>query len=375
MPSTSLGTARPLRIAFLDSWLQTSVEGSGTAVGIGGLEQMLRQLGHTIDRIAPPTAGSWGRLSITARRLLFNLTLPAHFDPARYDLVIGFDIDGFALPRRTDRPYICAIKGIIAEELLHERGRIRALFTMLARLEGRNARRADRVISTSEYCRDRIAHHYRVPRSAIGIVPEGIALAEWQAALAEIPPRPSHSPTILCVARQYPRKHVADLIRAFALIARRVPEAQLRIVGDGPEHANLVALAQTLGIDGRVTFLVGLDDQAVKREYAASDVFCLPSVQEGFGIVFLEAMAAGLPVVSTTAAAIPETVGHGETGVLIPPGDIPGIAGALLVLLTDPERRTRYGQQARARVVAYDWARVAERFLAEVGPFVSRREA
>lgn len=374
MSQSIASAARPLRIAFVDSWLQTAVAGSGTAVGINGLEQALAQLGHTVDRIAPrpPRSESFGGL--LAHRLRFNLMLPWRFDPAAYDLVVGFDIDGFALLRRRGGqrrpPYVCSIKGVIAEELLHERGRVRATFVRLAQLEGSNARRADRVVSTSQYCRDRIAFHYGVPTKQVGIVPEGIDVATWSAALAAAPPRPDARPTILCVARQYPRKHIADLLHAFALIERRAPEARLRIIGDGPEHANLRQLAQTLGIVGRVDFLGGLPDDQVKHAYAHSDIFALPSVQEGFGIVFLEAMAAGLPVVSTTAAAIPETVRHGETGILVPPGDVHAIAGALLLLLNDPQLRASYARAARAAVVDYDWLRVAEMFVREVRPLV-----
>jgi glycosyltransferase involved in cell wall biosynthesis len=365
-------TVRPLRIAFLDSWLQTAAEGSGTAVGINGLEQALRQLGHTVERIAPPPARSDGFMALLAHRLRFNLTLPWTFDPHGYDLVVGFDIDGFYLTRagRLHQPYVCSIKGVIAEELLHERGAVRATFVRTAPLEGGNARRADRVLTTSQYCRDRIAFHYDVPPERIGIVPEGIDVAAWQSALSAAPPRDDPRPTILCVARQYPRKHIADLLHAFALIARRAPLARLRIVGDGPEHANLAQLTQTLGLAGRVDLLGSLSDDDLKREYAHSDIFCLPSVQEGFGIVFLEAMAAGLPVVSTTAAAIPETVRHGETGILLPPGDVHALAGALLLLLTDADRRAQYGQAAQAAVAAYDWLRVADLFLQEIAALV-----
>jgi glycosyltransferase involved in cell wall biosynthesis len=357
--------AHPLRIAFLDSWIQTAMEGSGTAVGITGLAQGLMQQGHHVDRIAPPP----DRLAITLRRLLFNLKLPLRFGSAAYHLVVGFDFDGVWLPRGR-WPYVCSIKGIIAEELQHEQGLIRALFTILSRLEGANARRAQRVVTTSEYCRRKIAEHYQVPPERIGIVPEGIDVQFWRSALAQTPPRQDSRPTILCVSRHYPRKHVNDLLRAFAIVRRYVPDAHLRIVGDGPEHQSLIALAGELNILDATAFLGGISDAEVKAEYAHADLFCLPSVQEGFGIVFLEAMIAGLAVVSTTAAAIPEVVCHGETGILVPPGDVNAIAGALLLLLADPERRERYGVAGRERVRRYDWSDITATFLREVAPLL-----
>jgi len=351
-----------MHIAFLDSWLQSAAEGSGTAVGIGGLAQALLEDGHVVERIVPPP---W-RMPITWRRLLFNATLSRRLQAATYDLVVGFDFDGVWWARRSTEPYICSIKGVIAEELQHEQGRNRLLFTLLARLEGANARQADRVITTSEYCRQRIAQHYHVPVERIGIVAEGIDVQAWEQTLRGVPVRTDPDPTILCVARQYPRKHIADLLYAFASLRKYMPEVRLRLVGDGPEHDNLRALAARLNLGSAVTFLGSIPDADVKREYAHCDVFCLPSIQEGFGIVFLEAMVAGKPVVATTAAAIPEVVQHGRTGILVPPGDPQSLAGALLLLLSDVDRRMQYGQAGQDAVLRYDWSRIVETFLREV---------
>jgi glycosyltransferase involved in cell wall biosynthesis len=366
MASDDLLSQRPLRIAFVDSWLQSAVDGSGTAVGIGGLEGALRRQGHRVDRIAPPMDGIRGRMPVTARRLLFNALLPARWDDRRYDLVVGFDIDGVWLPLRA-APYVCSVKGVIAEEARQETGRVRATLLALSLLEGHNTRRADRVVSTSRYCRTTIARHYHTAAERIGIVSEGIDVDEWQRAIAAAPPRSDTRPVLLCVSRQYRRKHIDDLLRAFALLRRRLPDACLRIVGDGPEHARLLALAHELGLGDSAAFLGGIPDDEVRREYAQADVFCMPSVQEGFGIVFLEAMAAGLPVVSTTAAAIPEVVRHGETGILVAPRDVAAMAGALLLLFSDRRRREQYGRAARELVWQYDWRRVCEMFLREVG--------
>src|SRR5690349_619767 len=126
-----------MHIAFIDSWIQTIAEGSGTAAGIGGLRSALARRGHQVARLAPPHI--WPA-NLTARRLLFNLHLPALLGTLRYDLVVGFDIDGWLFsraPRRT--AYLASIKGVIAEEMQHEGGRIRALFEVLSRLEGANA--------------------------------------------------------------------------------------------------------------------------------------------------------------------------------------------------------------------------------------------
>lgn len=349
-----------MRIAFLDSWLQSSAEGSGTAVAIGGLQHALRRRGVDVARLAPEGPRPRGLL---ARRLVFNAQVAQHLRGRRYDLVVGYDIDGFlwGRARRAGAPYLVSVKGVLAEEARQERGQPRAMLWSLSRLERRNVRHADRVLTTSAYCRDAIARHYGVRPAQIDLVPEGIDLARWER--AGTPQR--DGATILCVARQYPRKHVADLLKAMVAVRRAVPQARAIIIGDGPEHASLLRLAAQLRLGDSVELrgAVASDDE-VQQQYQRADIFCLPSVQEGFGIAFLEAMASGLPVVSTTAAAIPETVPHEQAGLLTPPGDVAALAETLVALLQSPQRRRALGEGGRAWVRRYDWDAVAETFLA-----------
>jgi glycosyltransferase involved in cell wall biosynthesis len=350
-----------LRFAFLDSWIQRVAEGSGTAAAIGGLGRALRARGHHVTRVAPTVP--WPD-NLTARRILFNMHLPALLRRLPYDLIVGFDIDGAMLAGRAAAPYVCSVKGVIAEELQHERGRVRGLLWGLARLERRNARRAPLVLTTSAYCRRKIGEHYGVPAGRVRVVPEGIELGLWRARLAASGGPAREERTILCVARQYPRKHIDDLLRAFALLRPQFPDARLVIIGDGPEHGRLKARAAELGLAGAARLLGALaDDEAVIGWYRRAGIFCLPSVQEGFGIVFLEAMAAGLPIVATTAAAVPEVVPHGRAGALVPPGDTPALAAALAELLERPALGRSYGDFGREYVAQYDWANVAETFL------------
>ncbi len=356
-----------VEIAFVDSWVQSSAEGSGTAVAIGGLQRALHTRGVRVTRLAPPQP--WPH-NLTARRLLFNLHLPALLRRMRYDLVVGFDIDGFLWSWRDRRtPYVASIKGVLAEESRQERGAVRRLLWSLSRLEGINARNADGVITTSNYCRGAIRRHYGVAEQQVRLVPEGIDLARWRRIARDVP-RASDGATILCVARQYPRKRVADLLRAMPLVRAVIPHAHAVIVGDGPEHAMLQSLVAELRLESAVRLMGSIpDDDDVARMYRHADVFCLPSIQEGFGIVFLEAMASGLPIVATTAAAIPEVVPHRQAGLLVPPRDVGALAGALIEVLQNPEQRAAYGAFGQAYVEAYDWRRVADRFLDQIAPF------
>ena len=365
-----------MRIAFLDSWLQDSATGSGTAVAIGGLAAALIRRGHTLERLVP--RGGWPR-SLLLRRLWFNLRLPARLRRAAevgsYDLIVGFDIDGAFLASSPPAAYVCSVKGVLAEESRCEQGWPRRMLAALAQLERRNARRAPLVMSTSLYCIDRIRHHYGVSPDRLALVPEGIDLDLWQpstdpAVLTDLDARREPF-TVLCVARQYPRKRIIDLIDAFALVIVREPRARLVVIGDGPEHAALERRLQERGLRNSVQLLGALqDDGAVRAWYNRASVFCLPSEQEGFGIVFLEAMASGLPVVSTRAAAIPEVVLAGEVGLLVPPRDPSALADALLRLLQDPPLRARLREAGRLHARNYSWERVADRFLEVVAPLL-----
>jgi glycosyltransferase involved in cell wall biosynthesis len=365
-----------MRIAFVDSWLQDSASGSGTAVAIGGLARALIARGHRVERLAP--RGSWPR-SLLLRRLWFNATLPRRLSPrgeaCPYDLIVGFDIDGVRLAGRVPAPYLCSIKGVLAEESRCERGWPRRMLAALAVLERRNARRAPLVLSTSRYCCDRIRHHYGVSAERLALVPEGIDLALWQpdddpGRLAAIDAAREPA-TVLCVARQYPRKRIIDLIEAFDRVRQRMPEARLVIIGDGPEHGALASRIEQLELQRSVQLLGSLaEDGVVRRWYARATLFCLPSEQEGFGIVFLEAMASGLPVVSTTAAAIPEVVPDGRAGLLVPPREPEALAEALIRLLQDPARVSHMRDFGRAHARVYGWEQVADRFLQVVEPLL-----
>jgi glycosyltransferase involved in cell wall biosynthesis len=365
-----------MRIAFLDSWLQDAAAGSGTAVAIGGLAQALNARGHTVERLVP--RGSRPR-SLLWRRLWFNLVLPRRLRGdgplPPYDLIVGFDIDGVRLAGRSASPYACSIKGVLAEEARCERGWPRFMLASLALLEGRNARRAPLVLSTSRYCIDRIRQHYGVAPERLSLVPEGIDLSLWQpsldpAVLAQADARRDPF-MVLCVARQYPRKRIVDLLDAFSLVVAREPRARLVIIGDGPEHARLVERRDALGLQGCVQLPGALaEDAEVRAWYGRASVFCLPSEQEGFGIVFLEAMASGLPVVSTTAAAIPEVVPDGEAGLLVPPRDPAALADALVRLLQDPALTARLRAGGRGQARQFSWERVADRFLEAVSPLL-----
>jgi glycosyltransferase involved in cell wall biosynthesis len=318
-------------------------------------------LGHQVD--FRPLARRTG--FHTLDRWLYNAAVAN--DPPRADVVLGIDLDGFLWARRRrggGRAFVVALKGIIADELQNERGLIRVLLGIQARWERRNTERADRVIVPSRYSAGIAAALYGVPDSKIAVVPEPIDLAEWRRRFAAVPPaRDVGRPTVLCVARLYPRKRVEDLLEAAARLRTRITGLQVRIVGEGPEGPRLRALHQRLELGDTVAFLGHVDRATLALEYSRARCFCLPTVQEGFGLVFAEAMAAGLPVVACRAAAVPELVRDGETGLLVPPRTPVALTAALERMLDDDGMRKEMGMAGRARVEDLDLVPVARRFL------------
>lgn len=298
--------------------------------------------------------------------MLYNLGLPARLPRTDADLVVGFDLDGFSIAGRTPQPYILCLKGIAADELRFETGLERWRLAFPAALEGRNARRADAVIVPSRYSRGVAIRHYGLDPGRVRVVPEGIDPSAWERPVpaGDGAERSGGPPTVLSVARQYPRKNTGTLLRAFRRVRETCPGARLRVVGGGPELPRLRRLARRLGLGAGVRFLGELPGRGdVRREYFAADVFCLPTLQEGFGIVFLEAMAAGLPIVASSAGAVPEVVPDGRAGFLVDPRNPRALAEALLRLIGDDRLRARMGAAGRRRARRFAWPRVARSFL------------
>ena len=300
----------------------------------------------------------------TLDRYLYNAEVARR--PPEADVVLGVDLDGFLWARRRGggaRTYVVALKGIIADELRNERGIVRMLLGIQARWERRNTERADRVVVPSHYSAGIAAHVYGVPPARLTVVPEPIDLGEWRRRFAAVPSGGNERPTILTVARLYPRKRVTDLLDAAVLLRRRIPRVQIRIVGEGPEASRLAAQHARLALGDTVVFLGHVGRDRLALEYSRARCFCLPTVQEGFGLVFAEAMAAGLPVVACLAAAVPELVIDGETGLLVPPRTPAALAAALERILEDDVTGKEMGMTGRARVESFDLVPVARRFL------------
>jgi phosphatidyl-myo-inositol dimannoside synthase len=217
--------------------------------------------------------------------------------------------------------------------------------------------RAAAVITVSDFTRQHLIA-MGVPTERIHLIPPGVELEKFSP--------PASEPTtekrddrfeLLTVARLVFRKGQDTVIRALPRIAEAVPGVHYTIVGRGPDEPQLRALSTELGVDERVSFAGGLSDEELPAAYRSADVFIMAtrlsaqaSEVEGFGIVFLEANAAGKAVIAGNSGGVADAVLHEETGLLVDPLDVDAVAAAVIRLALDPSLRERLGRNGRARV-------------------------
>jgi N-acetyl-alpha-D-glucosaminyl L-malate synthase BshA len=151
---------------------------------------------------------------------------------------------------------------------------------------------------------------------------------------------------LLHISNFRPVKRIMDVVRILERVNRDVPSVLL-MVGEGPERSSAQALARRLGLQDRVRFLG--TQEGIQEIAAMADVFLLPSELESFGLSALEAMACGVPVIGSDAGGLPEVVTSGETGYLLPVGDVEGMAARAIEILRDDVRRGRMGAAGRKR--------------------------
>ncbi|PQD98037.1 alpha-(1-2)-phosphatidylinositol mannosyltransferase [Mycobacterium sp. EPG1] len=234
----------------------------------------------------------------------------------------------------------------------------------------------DVVTYISAYTRRRFSSAFG-PDAALEYVPPGVDTERFvpdEVARAEMRARYrlGQRPVVVCVSRLVPRKGQDMLIRALPAIRQRVPGAALVIVGGGPYRNSLHRLAHDFGVAEDVVFTDGVPGEELPAHHAMADVFAMPCRTrgygldvEGLGIVYLEASATGVPVVAGRSGGAPETVVHGETGLVVDGWNVGEIAASVAELLSDPDRAAAMGAAGRQWVVDnWRWSRQAERLAA-----------
>ncbi len=233
----------------------------------------------------------------------------------------------------------------------------------------------DRIIALTEKERDELGSLYGVPREKITVIPPGVDVQRFRPiaekrALKRKLGFPPDRPIVFSLGRLDERKGFDLFFRAAAEVIRAGGQPRpLFVLSAGAGHPNereertkLEGLIKELGIESSVIWLGILAEENLPLFYGAADVFVLPSRYEPFGIVLLEAMACGLPVVATVLGGPSKVITPGVDGLLVDPTDIEALSTAILELLANRKRRETMGRKARERVMAeFSWEKVAQR--------------
>lgn len=224
--------------------------------------------------------------------------------------------------------------------------------------------RCDRVIAVSESLRAGL-HGEGCPVAKLDVIPMGVDLN----GLFEPGAQPRQDMSLLFVGRLVPGKGVDFLIRALALLAEHHPQVTLTLVGTGPEADRLAVLARDLGVLAHVRFSGTLPHPQLADCYRKASLLVLPSLEEGFGLVLVEAMGCGCPVVASDLPSLRDLVEEGKSGRLFRRADIADMARVIGELLADPQTACKLAEEARRRVkLRYDWDVVARRYSAILLP-------
>lgn len=197
------------------------------------------------------------------------------------------------------------------------------------------------------------------------IIPNGVDSQRFSPEVEPLPQFDDGRLNLLFLGRLERRKGLPHLLQAYALLKRELPQLRLIVVGgDGGMRAACERYIERAGLRD-VVFTGRVPDAEVPRYYRSAHVFCAPNTgAESLGIILLEAMASGVPIVASRIEGFAEVLTDGEEGLLVPPGDEHALAAALYRLLTDPSLRERMGQRGLSTARRYDWGSVSRRVLA-----------
>ena len=219
------------------------------------------------------------------------------------------------------------------------------------------------IATTKSYARESL--FLRNYLDKIEVIPNGINIEEVTTILTKYESRielglPEEIPIILFFGSLVPYKGPDILLKAFKLVKMEFAHVKLIFAGRGPMLPELTAMANDMGLAEDVIFTGFVEDDEKPLYYKSADIFCLPSttMAESFGIVNLEAMASGIPIVSSNLGGIPDVVKHGENGLLAEPYHVEMVAENLLLLLQDEDIRSKMGEDGKQKVKNYSWDKI-----------------
>lgn len=242
-----------------------------------------------------------------------------------------------------------------------EHGRNHGIYTDLQRyiqgLEWKLTYEAQRVILCSSFMQREVEEVLQLPSDKLDVIPNGVDPEQLQ--LSEPGETPHSGHIVMFLGRLVREKGVHTLLDAVPLILQEYPDTQFVIAGKGPALPALQEQVRSMGIAGHIKFVGFISDEERNRQFQAADVAVFPSLYEPFGIVALEAMAAGTPVIVSDVGGLGDVVTHGHNGLKMYPGDTASLARQVGDLLGNPDYGKRLAETALQEIERYDWNQIA----------------
>jgi glycosyltransferase involved in cell wall biosynthesis len=378
-----------MKVAFITFEYPPFVQG-GAGVYAYNLVNELAKLGHEVHVIAPRAPGTEKesveesifihRLGFLNKPFLaaisFWFSLRKDFSSLKkraggFDIVHSNGLSAFSLRRKAiSSPFVITIHHLTKTTLktlganLTARVRnLRGEAGISSIIEPYCIRRADRIIAVSQFTKRDIVNIYGIPESKIeviyhGVQPDNYVFPEEARLKLRSSLGIESQPMALFVGRLVPRKGVDILLRALPRVIKEM-DVKLVLAGSG-NQSHYQQLAEALDVSDKVTFLGRVPDETLNLLYASCDVFVLPSRLEGLGIVIIEAMAAGKPVIATNAGGIPELIEAGQNGILTEAGNEGELASAIIKVLGDRSLSRTIGENNTRKVQErYSWESAA----------------
>ncbi len=399
---------RPLRICILS--YRSNPHCGGQGVYVKNLSHALVELGHQVEIVSGPPEGAFTNGIPVHQMASLDLYNPANpfrtpelnelYDPinlmewisvstmgfpepfifglraynflsnnrARYDIVhdnqcLAYGVWGISRFMPTiatiHHPITVDLK-IAMESTLNPLKKLKHMrWYSFIGMQKRVVRKLGRFVTVSQCALEDICKEFQIRANRFTVVPNGIN-TELFKPLPEI--QRENDRIITTNSSDTPLKGLYYLLHAVARVAQRRP-IRLIVVGTPKKKGGILPMVKKLNLEKVVRFTGPLSDDDFVKEYARATLAVVPSIYEGFGLPAGEAMACGVPVISTTGGALPEVVG--DAGILVPPGDADALEAAILDLLNNPEKATAVGKAGYQRVQAhFTWKRAAEKTVA-----------
>lgn len=219
---------------------------------------------------------------------------------------------------------------------------------------------ADRIVVNSEFMRDNVIVWYGLNRDKVVVIPNGVDLKMFTDSNDRI--MLEGDPSVLYIGHFSRLKGVDILIQAIAKLRSELPNIKLHLVGKGNDRY-LALLAKKEGIEKHVIFHSWVKQSMAPSYYKSADICVFPSRHEGFGIVILEAMASGIPVIASDIPSFREIISNGIDGRLFKPEDAAALSKEVIALYQDPQLRKELSHNAFEKVTRYSWEKIAEKYI------------